>query len=125
MSKKPLRERRDADPKFMERFDQWVFTGKFPDAKDVRALPEILENTEALAALEKDNVQKAQAVLFAENPALSSNLYSVVDRASEELESIALSELKALKAGDAPRVAKLRRLQLALKGVEQYIGPLS
>jgi hypothetical protein len=124
MGEKPLRERREADPTFMTQFGDWVAAGKFPDAKDVRALPKILDNTEALATLEKENFQKARAVLFAENPALSSNLYSIVDRASEQLETIALSELTALKGGDKPRVAKLRRLQKALRSIEPYIGPL-
>lgn len=122
MKKKPLRDRRDSEPKFMERFSNWVLTGKFPDAKDVRDLPEIMGNSESLEALEKDGVQKARAVLYAENPALTSNLYSAVDRAAEELESIAFNELKALQAGDNARIEKLRRLQKALKGIEQYVG---
>jgi hypothetical protein len=124
MGERPLRERRDADPTFMATFGDWVAAGKFPDAKDVRVLSKIIDHPDAMATLEKANVQKAQAVLFAENPALQSNLYSIVDRASEQLETIALSELTALKAGDGPRVAKLRRLQLALRSIEPYIGPL-
>jgi hypothetical protein len=48
MKKKELREKREADPAFMSKFGDWVLAGKFPDAKDVRYLPEVLENEEAL-----------------------------------------------------------------------------
>lgn len=126
MKKKALRDRRNSDDKFMEEFGEWVLKGKFPDAKDIRILPEILENEQAVKVFEKGGVQEARAILYAENPALKSNLYSSIDRTSTELESIALNELKALKDGDKPRLEKLRRLQNALNGIEQYLaGKLS
>lgn len=122
MKKKPLRDKRDQDPKFMEKFGDWILAGKFPDAKDVRILPEILDNKDALADLQKHDVQEARAVLYAENPALTSNLYGAVDRAAIELEQIALNEIEALKDGDKPRLEKLRRLQQALNGIKRYVG---
>jgi len=77
----------------------------------VRDLPDILANPDALKSLEKHDVVKANAVLQAENPSLTSNLYAAIDRAAEELESIALNELRALQDGDKPRVEKLQRLK--------------
>jgi len=122
MKKKPLRDMREADPRFMERFGKWVIDGKIPDANSVRDLPEIMNNPQALKVLEKNGVERARQVLYAENPALTSNLYSAIDRASEELESIPLNEIKELQAGDAARIEKIRRLKEALRGIEQYIG---
>jgi len=121
MKKKELRDLKENDPRFMEKFGNWVLQGKFPDAKDVRDLPSILENEEALAALDRDGVQKARAVLYAENPALTSNLYSAIDRAALELESIALNELTALEIGDKAKLDKLRRLQKALNGIKKRV----
>src|SRR5437660_995249 len=34
MKKKPLRDRREQDPSFMEQFGKWVQDGKFPDSRD-------------------------------------------------------------------------------------------
>ena len=81
-----------------------------------------MNNPQALKVLEKNGVERARQVLYAENPALTSNLYSAIDRASEELESIPLNEIKELQAGDAARIEKIRRLKEALRGIEQYIG---
>jgi hypothetical protein len=122
MKKKELRDLREKDPRFMERFRQWVFEGRFPDAKDVRDLPSILENQEAFDVMEKHGIQKARTILYAENPALTSNLYSAVDRAILELEGIAIIEIKALQNGDDVRLEKLRRLQKALDSVKQRVG---
>jgi hypothetical protein len=122
MKKRELRDRRDNDKAFMERFGRWVLEGKLPDAIGVRDLPEILNNDQALKALEKSGVDKARAIVHAGNPSLTSNLYSSLDRAAAELETIALTEIKELQAGDEIRLEKLRRLKLALRGVEKFVG---
>ncbi len=81
-----------------------------------------VKNPQALKALEKSSIVRARQVLYAENPALTSNLYAAIDRAAQELESIPLNEIKELQAGDAARIEKIRRLKEAIHGVEQYIG---
>lgn len=126
MKKKELRDLAEADPKFMERFHGWVHAGKFPNAVDVRLLPDILKNEEATKALEKSSVEKARAVLIAKDPSLRSNLYSIVDQAAQELETISLDEIQALQDGDEARLLKLRRLRKALDTLAKHVGkPLS
>jgi hypothetical protein len=122
MKKKELRDRFENEPRFMERFHAWVQAGKFPNAVDVRLLPEILKNEEATKALERSGVEKARAVLIEKDPSLRSNLYSIVDQAAQELETISLDEIQALQDGDEARLAKLRRLRKALDTLTKYVG---
>ena len=103
MKKKELREKRDTDPEFMVQFGDWVKAGKFPDAKDIRYLPGILENGEAHKKFLKFGIREAQTVLYGKNPSLVSNLYSAVDQAAVELENASLAEITALKDGDEER----------------------
>jgi len=119
MKKKVLRDRREQDPEFMRRFGKWVFEGRLPDSKDVRILPGVLENEEALAKLESDGIRAARLVLEQANPSMASNLYSTVDQACAELETISLQEITALQNGDNARLEKMRRLATALKRIEE------
>jgi hypothetical protein len=122
MKKKELREKRESEPAFMIEFGDWVRAGKFPDAKDVRYLPEILKNEDAREKFESTGIRDAQAVLYGKNPALVSNLYSAIDQASVELESASLAEITALKEGDEARLEKIRRLVRAVRNLESFSG---
>ena len=42
--------------------------GKFPDAKDVRYLPEILKNEDARKKFESTGIGDAQTILYGKNP---------------------------------------------------------
>lgn len=120
MKKKPLRDRREQDPNFARRFGQWVFDGKLPDSRDVRDLPAILENDEAIRRFEKEGIRAATVILQNENPSIVSNLYSAIDQAANELETISLQEITSLQDGGEARLEKLRRLTRALQKVESF-----
>jgi len=122
MKKKELRDKRDANPEFMKEFGDWVYEGKFPDAKDIRHLPAILENEEARKKFLKAGIREAQRVLFDSNPSLVSNLYSAVDQAAIELEQISLAEITALQDGDKAKFDKIQRLANAIRRLEQISG---
>ena len=122
MKKKELRDKLDADPTFMKEFGDWVLSGKFPDAKDVRHLPAILDNEEAYKKFLKAGIREAQKVLFESNPSLVSNLYSTVDQAVVELENISLTEITALQHGDKAKFNKIQRLAKAIKRLETISG---
>ena len=120
MKKKELREKREEDPGFMKMFRQWVREGKFPDAKDVRDLPEILDTDKALEAFEYGGTQSAKSVLHERNPSLVSNFWATIDRAVEELRSVPLLEVEDLKNGHKAKTAKLRDLHAALRSVAEH-----
>jgi hypothetical protein len=122
MKKGELRERRDQDPGFMKDFRKWVFESKFPDARDVRDLPAILENDAALEAFENGGSKAAKEVLHEKNPSLASNLWATVDRATAELMSMPLVEVEDLVKGHNSKREKLQSLQDALGRVAQHAG---
>ena len=118
MKKKPLRDRREQDPAFMEQFGKWVQEGRLSDSRDVRELPGILENEEALKKFEKDGLKAARLILQAADPALASNLYSAIDQATNELSTMALTEIVDLEEGNEIKLEKLQKLAKALKLIE-------
>lgn len=122
MSKKELRDRRDEDPEFVERFGDWIVEGRLRQPKDVRDLPAILRNEEAYQAFVTEGIQPAREILEHQNPTRASTLYWFVDRAAEKLESIPLNEVEALRSGDDVRIRIIRRLSQALAKVEKISG---
>ena len=122
MKKKDLRERRENDPSFMKEFRKWVYDGKFPGATDLRALPDVLANNQALAALKKYNMQSALAILNDADPSRSSDLYYSVDQTCLQLRNVPLSEIKALQAGSPSKLSKLVELQSALDELASMAG---
>jgi hypothetical protein len=120
MKKSLLRERGAKEPEFMEEFRTWIADGKFPDSKDIRILPDILNNPKALEVLRKSNVQAAVMVLNKEDPSRTSDLYFSIDETIKQLRNIPLAEIKELEAGDKTKVEKLSELYKALKEVAVF-----
>ncbi len=119
MKKTSLRERAEKDPGFMKEFRSWVAEDKFPDSRDVRILPDILDNPKALEVLRKKgkNIQDAETVLNKDDPSRSSDLYFSIDEAIRQLRNIPLSEIKELEAGNSTKIEKMKDLNNALKEV--------
>lgn len=122
MRKKALRDRRDEDPNFMLQFGDWIIKNKLPDSKDVRHLPQILDNHEAYQKFLTKGIKESIAVLYQADPSLLSNLYSTIDQAIAELKTISLQEIQTLKSGDQVRLDKLRKLKNALNDLEEFSG---
>lgn len=118
MKKKPLRDRREQDPSFMEHFGKWVHEGRLADSREVRELPGILDNADAFKKFETDGVKAARLILQAADPALASNLYSAIDQATNELSTMALTEIVDLEEGNEIKLKKLQKLAKALKLIE-------
>lgn len=118
MKQKKLRDKRETD--FMKEFHGWVFQGKLKDAKDVRDLPEILENAAALAKFKTGDMIAAKQVLYEANPSMVSSLYSIIDQAIYELRTVPLSELEDLRNGAAAKIQKLRDLNQAVQNVAKH-----
>jgi len=120
MKKNALRERGAKDPEFMEEFRSWIADGKFPDSRDIRILPDILNNPKALEVLRKSTVQAAVMVLNKEDPSRTSDLYFSIDEAIKQLRNIPLAEIKELEAGNKTKVEKMAELYKALKEVADF-----
>ena len=122
MKKKELRERYNKDQSFIKEFGQWVHEGLLKEALDVRDLPAVLANPDAVAKFKKGNLMAAKHVLYAANPSLVSGLYAVVDEAISQLRNIPLSELEDLRAGAAAKIQKIKELHVAIENVAKHAG---
>jgi hypothetical protein len=122
MKKKQLRDKLETDLKFIIQFGDWVYEGKFPDSKDIRHLPAVLENEKALNEFSKSGIRAAQQVLITSDPSLASNLYSAIDQAASEIENVSMMEINILKNGEQAKIEKFRRLMKAIKQLESFIG---
>lgn len=120
--KKELRERRDDDPQFMKNFRKWVFEGKFPDAKDIRVFPDVLNNPRAMKEFDRRDIRAAERVLIESDPSRSSDFYWSVDQTTQQLLNTPLAEINELKNGNSAKVEKLRALYRALADVATTAG---
>lgn len=121
MKQKTLRERRGEDPDFMPLFRRWVADGKFPDAKDVRFLPDFLEDVSAFTAFEENGAAAGREVLHRNDPALLSSFWATIDRAAKELREAPLMEIEELQSGNALKLEKLRSLEQAIAKIRSYL----
>jgi hypothetical protein len=120
--KKELRDRLEADPGFGAQFQKWVHEGRFPDAKDVRDLPDILDNESAYNSFVNTGLTAAVAVLHDTDPSLLSSFWSTVDRAASELREAPLVEIEDLQSGHQAKLQKLKELRAALDTLASHAG---
>jgi len=116
--KKPLREHVKENPAFRERFFRWVRDGKITGMQ-VREIPELLGDTDALKALDIHGMAEAKAVHAKKVEANGAPAQSFVslDRAIQELETLPMKELEHLSRPDSPGALKVRELYKRLIAV--------
>jgi hypothetical protein len=122
MKKKDLRERFNGGPDFKQKFHKWVSEGSVTDSKQVRDLPLILENTEAIQVLEEEGFEDAQKVLIRNDPSLASDLFLSIKNATEKLKKAPASDLQDLKSGDPQKLIMLRNLHRAIEDLATLAG---
>ncbi len=119
--KKPvLRDWVFCEPDAVKRFADWVGTGKLFQGVQVRELPEILENPDALDALEKKGYAEAKKVLEEENPALSSPLFRKMSEMTQTLLEARLDDIQRARGNTAAQ-----RMVRELKDALSRFGELS
>jgi hypothetical protein len=111
--KKNLAERYTADLEFQQNFNRWLTDSKLTDSKQVRQLETILANTQATKVLGESGFGAAAGVLIREDPALGSDLYDSVKRATEKLTKAPADEIQDL-AQNKQKVLMLRNLRRAI-----------
>ena len=87
--------------------------GCSPDSKQVRQLERVLENSQASEVLANDGWNAAATVLVKEDPALGSDLYDSIKRATEKLEKAPANEIKGL-GQNKQKLLMLRGLRRAI-----------
>lgn len=111
--KKPeLREWATSSDENVRQFAKWVGEGRISQGMQVRELPSILANDEALAAFERGGYFEARKVLEQGDPTLSSPLFKKMTEMTEALRNARLDDInRARPDGSRPArriVAELR-----------------
>jgi hypothetical protein len=122
MKKKELRERFREDSRFKQSFHKWVSEERINDSKQVRDLPSILPNTEAVKALEQLGFEDAQKVLVREDPSLQSDAFFAIKQAIEKIKTLPADDIQDLKAGNAQKIIMMRNLYRAIEDVATLAG---
>ena len=93
--KKPLRDRRKDDPEFEERFGRWVEEGRLRRGEEVRRLPELLEDDEALDMIDNFGLNAAleshRARTAGDDP---NGVLSTIEQAVLRLETLQARDLE-------------------------------
>jgi len=114
--KKVLKEKYDLDiDNFKSRWFSWVAEGKLHDPRQVRSLEAILNDPEAEKVLDEQGFDAAERVLVQKDPALGSELFSAIKRATDALKATPISDVQALQKGDPQKIIMLRNLSRALE----------
>lgn len=111
--KKDLAERYTSDLEFKQQFNRWLTDGRLTDSKQVRQLGTILANPLATKALGEEGFAPAASVLIREDPALGSDLYDSVKRATEKLKKAPADEIHDL-GNNKQKILMLRNLRRAI-----------
>jgi hypothetical protein len=114
--KKGLKLKYDLDiDDFKTRWFRWVAEGKIHDPRQVRNLEAILEDPDAAKVFDEQGYEAADRVLIQKDPALGSELFGAIKRATEALKSTPISDVQALQKGDPQKLIMLRNLSRALE----------
>lgn len=119
--KRELKERFEYEPTFKQRFHRWLSTEKLTEAKQVRDLPLILENTEALKVLDKNGFLEARKVLTRSDPSLESDLFYAIKDTTERLKDAPASEISDLKV-NKHKLLMLKNLSRAVEDLGTLAG---
>jgi len=100
-------------------FVVWVGEKKLYEGMQVRELPDIVNNTVARRALERDGYDAAMKILKQESPERTIPVFKAMDRLIDELGKAPKNEIDALRAGDEPKIRKLCQLYAALRSFSE------
>lgn len=90
-----------------DRFIEWVGTGRLDQGIQVRELPAILEDEEALQVLTTDGFSAAQRVLAEDNPMITSKLFKRMVELTDALKKAQLDDVQRVRKS---RNSKARRI---------------
>lgn len=105
--KPPLRDWILANPTNERQFIDWVGKGRLDQGAQVRDLPAILEDEEAIAALTNDGFAAAQRVLAEDNPVITSKLFKRMVEMTDALKKAQLDDVQRVRKAKNSRARKI------------------
>jgi len=122
IKKKELRQRFKDEFRFKQSFYKWVNEERISDSRQVRELPGILANSEAVKALDQAGFEDAQKVLVREDPSLQSDAFLAIKQATEKIKTLPADDIQDLKAGNPQKVIMIRNLYRVIEDVATLAG---
>jgi hypothetical protein len=110
-------------PELEQKFCEWMIANKLPKAEQVRKLPKVLKNKEAIVVFEQPSdgggIEKAMELIAEDDPTLNSKLWKQVQVTAELLGTFPLDELEELRQGDAAKVKIFEDLTKAVDRIRK------
>lgn len=105
--KPPLRDWIMSTPGAEAMFVDWVGTGKLDQGIQVRELPSILEDEDAVKTLTLEGFAAAQRLLSEDNPAITSKLFRRMVDMTEALKKAQLDDIQRVRKSGGSRARKI------------------
>jgi hypothetical protein len=105
--KPPLRDWISSTSAAEDLFVDWVGTGKLDQGAQVRDLPSILEDEDAVKALTVDGFAAAQRLLAEDNPAITSKLFRRMVEMTEALKKAQLDDIQRVRKSGNSKARKI------------------
>lgn len=105
--KPPLREWVSSTPGAEDLFVDWVGTNKLDQGVQVRDLPSILEDEQAVRVLTSEGFAAAQRLLAEDNPAITSKLFRRMVEMTESLRKAQLDDIQRVRKSGSSRARKI------------------
>jgi hypothetical protein len=105
--KPPLRDWVFSRPDAQDLFIQWIGTGKLDQGIQVRDLPAILEDQDAVNALTNEGYAAAQRVIAEDNPVITSKLFKRMVEMTEALKKAQLDDVQRVRKSNNSRARKI------------------
>jgi len=122
MKKKDLRARYDESAEFRQKIYGWLDKDRISDSRQMRSLPDILQNPQAEKALDTHGFEEAAKILITNDPSRGSDLFHAVKVATEALKAAPASDIQDLKGGNAQKLIMLRNLKRSLEDISTLAG---
>jgi hypothetical protein len=99
--RKAIQDACKIDSSLQGKFYKWLAEGKFSDHRQVRRLPEVIENPKALDVLEKNDMAEAiKTMESGKPPQLRDPTYALVKNTTDTLQNMPRSEIRAIRQDD-------------------------
>jgi hypothetical protein len=105
--KPPLRDWVLSTPNAEDSFIDWIGTGKLEQGIQVRELPAILEDDDAVHALTTEGFTAAQRVLGEDNPVITSKLFKRMVEMADALKKAQLDDVQRVRKARNSRARKI------------------
>jgi hypothetical protein len=105
--KPPLREWINSTPGVEDLFVDWVGAGKLDQGAQVRELPSILEDEDAVNILSKEGFAAAQRLLAEDNPAITSKLFRRMVEMTDALKKAQLDDIQRVRKSGNSKARKI------------------